>query len=313
MIRALIYLDEQNIKSSVELLEVIERMYPKESKEISAVIFGEAKKSVMGYFDELHQFEVNDSQRYNVRFMASYTEKLVRQKHCSCIVIPATYIGRMLAPVLAMKLHTGLVADVVEVSNVDGEIQLIRPAFDGKLMACITNQNSEIVMMSARPGVFHYHGTAEKKTLVIKHQVTEVQKQQVQFIECINKEEQKDIRDARVLVSGGGGVIDNFQTLQELADLLGAMVSSSRRLVDSGVTSRSIQVGQSGKIVSPQLYIALGIYGALQHIEGLNNVKYIISVNTNKNAPICSLSQIVVEGDAIEFIDKLSEKIKKES
>jgi len=96
-----------------------------------------------------------------------------------------------------------------------------------------------------------------------------------------------------------------------LATLLHGEVSASRAIVDKGIVSRAIQVGQSGKTVSPSLYIALGIHGAIQHIEGLKDVDFIISVNTNKNAPICSISDIVVEGDALTFIHRLVEKIER--
>jgi electron transfer flavoprotein alpha subunit len=94
-----------------------------------------------------------------------------------------------------------------------------------------------------------------------------------------------------------------------LAETLGGTVSASRKLVDQGIAPRNIQVGQSGKIVSPKLYIALGINGAIQHVEGLRDIETIISVNTSAKAPICSLSDIVVEGDAKDFIEKLLLKI----
>lgn len=308
MIKTLIYLDEEDMRHSIDLLEVAERMHSQKPQEVSAIIFGNPGEASEGYFDWIYQFNIRDEQKYDVRLMASCMEKLIREKRFSGIVIPATNRGRMLAPMLAMKLKTGLVADVVEVSNVNGAVQMVRPTFDGKLMACITNQNSEFIMMSVRAGVFHYDRTATKKTRIISQDIEE-NICGVRLIECIHQPEKKDIREAKVLVSGGGGVGEHFQKLNKLATLLGGMTSSSRRLVDSGVTSRNIQVGQSGKTVSPELYIALGIYGSLQHIVGLKNVQYIISVNTNKNAPICSLSQIVVEGDAIEFVDKISQRI----
>jgi len=113
------------------------------------------------------------------------------------------------------------------------------------------------------------------------------------------------------LISGGGGVLEHFDRLQDLSEAMHAQVSASRRLVDSGVASRRIQVGQSGKTVSPRLYIALGIDGSLQHMEGLKNVEHLIAVNTNKDAPICSLADVVIAGDAVEFIDRLLERIER--
>jgi len=121
-----------------------------------------------------------------------------------------------------------------------------------------------------------------------------------------------DIRECRVLISGGGGVSASFDKLAPLACLLGAGVSVSRRLVGLGIAPRRIQVGQSGKSVKCELYIAVGIYGAFQHVVGLNNVKHIIVVNKNRLAPICSLADIVVEGDAFEFVERLTLRLESE-
>lgn len=310
MAKALIYIDRQDVKHSVMLLEVIHRLYQEQTEKVSAVSFGELPEMAEGYFDEIHHFKVNDDRLYDMRFMAECVKTVQEEERFDCIVVPATREGRMLAPILAMKLGTGIVADVVEVANEDGEIQMVRPAFDGKIMACIANRDSETAIMTIRPGVFKYQGTPDKATKLIEYVPEKAKEQPIQLLECKEIGVGEDIRDAKVLVSGGGGVIDHFDRLQELADPLKGMVSASRRLVDSGIAPRRIQVGQSGKIVSPKLYIALGIYGSLQHIEGLDNVETIISVNTNKNAPICSLSSLVVEGDAIEFIDKMTQKIR---
>jgi len=125
------------------------------------------------------------------------------------------------------------------------------------------------------------------------------------------KPQVSDIRDSEILVSGGGGVLEQFSRLHDLSQVLHAQVAASRRVVDDGVASRKIQVGQSGKTVSPRLYLALGINGSTQHMEGLKNVEHLIAVNTNIDAPLCSQADVVVEGDAIEFIDRLLERIKR--
>lgn len=311
MKKALIYLDSRNIKHSAQLLGVIKNIYRSEEIRTYAAVFGEEDVGeIQGVFDELHKFLVPDAHVYDIRLMASCLENLYHQEQFSCIVIPATSNGRMIAPILSVKLKTGLVADVTQVKVHDGVIQMVRPAFDGKLMAGIINQDTEIVLMSARLGAFQYDVLPVKDTEISVHMMEPETESPIRLLAKSGKKLSGDIREAEVLVSGGGGVMENFSSLKRLAEPLHAMVASSRRLVDNGITPRSIQVGQSGKIVSPRLYMALGIYGSLQHIEGLNDVEYIISVNINKNAPICSLSSIVVEGDALEFIDKLLNKIK---
>lgn len=312
MIKILVCLDEHDIKRSAELAGAVEGLYLRTEIELDAVIFGKLSKEVTGYFDVIHQFAVSRQQIYNARWIAERIRRLQEQEQYSCIVIPATPVWRMIAPSLAIKLDTGLVADVVEVRREEEQICMVRPAFEGKLMACIVNKEDNIVIMTARLGAFHFKGEAARETKIITHRLEKEENFPIRVLNENISRKESDIREAKVLVSGGGGVGQQFSKLQKLVEPLHAMIASSRSLVDAGIAPRSIQVGQSGKIVSPRLYIALGIYGSLQHIEGLENVGDIIAVNTNKNAPICSLASIVVEGDAIEFVEKLSEKIKKE-
>jgi len=206
-----------------------------------------------------------------------------------------------------------LVADVTDIEVHDGVIEMIRPAYSGKLMAQIVSTGHGPLMMTVRAGVFQLKNVELKQPKRTTLQGKPAQASRILLLKTKDKTVVEDIRDSKILISGGGGVLDHFSRLQELASVLHAQVSASRRVVDSGVVHRKIQVGQSGKTVSPKLYIALGISGSVQHIEGLKNVETILAVNTNKNAPICSLATLVVEGDAVEFIDKLINKIKQNS
>lgn len=238
-------------------------------------------------------------------------DELHRIYNFDSVIIPATHVGRMLAPRFAMRLDVGLVADVTAIGHMDGVIEMVRPAFSGKIMAGIVNNGAAPLMMSVRQDVFTYVSDSLKETKIIDYKPVNILASKIKRIEKREKERSLDIRDSEVLVSGGGGTVRNFKELNHLAEALNGQVAASRKIVDRGFASRSIQVGQSGKTVSPKLYIALGIHGSIHHIEGLKNVDYMISVNTNKNAPICSLADIVVEGDAIEFIQKLVAKINK--
>lgn len=310
MKKSLIYLDDVDFKSSIDLLEAVRRIYPDGCYETYAFCINHSPDAARGKFDYVIRVQDERVKEYDIRNLTNCMEEVHRVYDFDSILIPATYTGRMLAPRLAMRLGVGLVADVTEISVTDGELEMIRPAFSGKLFAGVTNNGRKPVMMSVRPNVFTYLAGPVKETHVLSYKPASIQASRLTLLERIKKEKAKDIRESEVLVSGGGGTADHFDQLYSLAELLGGMVSASRRIVDSGIASRSIQVGQSGKIVSPKLYIALGIYGSLQHMEGLKDVENIISVNTNRNAPICSLSDIVVEGDSKEFIQKLTEKIK---
>jgi electron transfer flavoprotein alpha subunit len=309
MKKSMIYLDKENHKNSIDLLEVIRQVYGGEDYETYGVTINHQCLEAVGYFDKLIQ--VTDDQIFDKDSMVitDILEELQQQYEFDCIFIPATNFGRMLAPRLAMRLHVGLVADVTAIHLKEGLLEMVRPAFSGKIMAGIVKQGKGPTMMSVRENVFSYDNVLLKETQKISYFPKKIRKSGLKLIEKSEKIQSYDIRHSEVLISGGGGTIKKFEKLEALANQLNGQVSASRKIIDKGIATRSIQVGQSGRTVNPKLYIALGINGAIQHIEGLKNVEYIISVNTNKNAPICSLSDLVVEGDAFEFIDKLIKKI----
>jgi electron transfer flavoprotein alpha subunit len=235
--------------------------------------------------------------------------QLQKEYQFDSILVPATPFGRMIAPRLAKRLRTGIVADITDIRRQEGRVEIIRPAYSGRLMAAILTRGNGPVMMSVRPGVFNYSGAGGVDTELSEYTMPVEDHSRVKPLEVKEKQISYDIRESDILISGGGGVLRNFDGLQRLAGALQGRVSASRKIVDRGIAPRSIQVGQSGRTVSPRLYIALGINGAIQHVEGMKNIESIIAVNTNRNAPICSLSDIVVEGDAMEFIDKLTDRI----
>jgi electron transfer flavoprotein alpha subunit len=311
MKKSLIFLDHENIQNSIDLLAVIDLMYGKGNSITYAACLNHQGSEAMGLVDHIVNIQDDRIENHDLINLTNGLEELHRIYAFDSILIPATHTGRMLAPRLSMRLHVGLVADVTAIEHHNGNLEMVRPAFSGKIMAGIINRGRLPVMMSVRQNVFNYNSAETKETSRIVFLPTNIQPSTIQLLESKEKERSLDIRDSEILISGGGGVQDNFHCLDLLANELDAQVSASRRIVDSGLASRRIQVGQSGKTVSPRLYIALGIYGSLQHIEGLNNVENIISVNIDKDAPICSLSDIVVVGDAVEFIDQLVEKIRK--
>jgi len=221
-------------------------------------------------------------------------------------LLPTTMNGMAIAPRIAMRLNTGLTADVTDVA--DG--QLIRPAFDGKILAGIVNEEgARPLMATIRTGAFEYSLQMAKNAHIIEHVFNNYIDSGLQLIETREKPPSKDIRTSRVLIAGGGGIAKDFYKLEDLAKALNGQVAASRRIVDAALARRKIQVGQSGKTVSPDLYIAFGIHGALQHVEGLKNVKHLIVVNTDKYAPIRYMANIIVEGDATTFLELLIGRI----
>jgi electron transfer flavoprotein alpha subunit len=310
MKKSLIYLDKENHNNSIDLLEVVRQIYGEEPNETYGISVNHYCRKAEGAFDKLLQVFEDEIFENDPMIVADILEELHRQYEFDCILIPATQFGRMLAPRLAMRLKVGLVADVTAIHHHNGVLEMVRPAFSGKIMAGIVKSGEGPYMMSVRQNVFAYNNERIKDTQVLEFHPVKGRNSNLKLLETRKKVQSYDIRDSKVLVSGGGGTSKNFKKLELLAKELNGQVSASRKIIDKGIAQREIQVGQSGKTVSPKLYIALGINGAIQHIEGIKNVDHIISVNTNKDAPICSLSDIVVQGDAFEFIDKLVEKIK---
>lgn len=310
MKKCLIYLDYSQIQNSFDLLEVARQIYIDEEYENVGVVFNADFHVECKAFDKIIYVKHPEIKNYDQVAVTDVMSELQNINNFDSILIPGTPFGRMLAPRLAMELHTGLVADVTAIKNSNSGLEIIRPAFSGRIMAGIKCVGDGPIMMSVRQNVFKYEGEYNKVTETIVYHPESVSDGGIQCLNIKEKEEIYDIRESDILISGGGGVIRNFDTLKKLADALNGQVSASRKIVDKGIAPRSVQVGQSGKTVSPKLYIALGIYGAIQHVEGLKQIENIISVNTNKDAPICSLSDIVVEGDAVIFIEKLIKRIK---
>ena len=311
MKKCLIFLEKEYEKFCVDLLKTAEEMYGKDYKSIALSINADTSVAETK-FDEIISIKNETISDYDVTCAVGIIEELHKEYQFDSILITATHFGRMLAPSLAMRLGTGLVADITQIGHHKDQIEMIRPAFSGKILAGIINTSGGTIMMSVRPGVFLYEENPEKNTIIREYEPGKLEQTGIKRVSRKVKPESKDIRESDVLVSGGGGILRDFDVIDGLAERLGGMKAASRRVVDGGKADRNIQVGQSGKIVHPKLYIALGIYGALQHVAGLNRVEHIIAVNTNKNAPMCSLADIVVEGDAKTFVDRLVERIDRE-
>lgn len=312
MKKILVYLDG-NHPNDLSLLGACELMVEDQAFEITAIGTQDNVPNTDSVYDNVLIIDKCNINSYDTLNLTELLKEVHFQHHYDIILFSASPIGRILAPRLAIVLHTGLVADVTNIKTNQGVIEMIRPAYSGKLMAQIVSIGEGPIMMSVRPGVFQPTQTPIKQTSITYLKDYQPKPSGIRLLETQAKAKTEDIRDSQVLISGGAGILDNFDRLKDLANVLNAQVSASRKVVDSGKVKRKIQVGQSGKTVSPKLYIALGISGSVQHIEGLKNVETIIAVNTDKLAPICSLAQIVVEGDALEFIEKLIHKIEQNS
>ena len=309
MKRVLVYIDEDAVENSIDLLEVGRLMYGAKGFHSYALAVGGRYGEAGSLFDHVVRLKNGSLPNYDATAIARCIETLHRIYHFNAIVVPATHCGRMIAPRAAMRLHAGLVSDVTGIETDGDEVLMTRPAFNGRMLAMVVCQGCGPIMMSAPRKAFTYGEPVFKSAEFVDVDVQDLRTPGLRLVERRKKSVTGDISESKVLVSGGGGVAHDFPLLERLAEALHGMVAASRRVVDMGKAPRAIQVGFSGKTVRPRLYIALGISGSAQHVAGIRNAEYIISVNTNRQAPICSISDIVVEGDGRSFVEGLLKRI----
>ncbi|MDL2294148.1 electron transfer flavoprotein subunit alpha/FixB family protein [Ruminococcaceae bacterium OttesenSCG-928-D13] len=232
------------------------------------------------------------------------------------LLFGATSIGRDLAPRVAARVHTGLTADctALEIDPEEKLLLMTRPAFGGNLMATIVCRDYRPQMATVRPGVMKRlepdaarTGAVEKLEVAFTPADMNVKVQQV----CQHEGKAVDITAAKVLVAGGRGVggPDGYAPLHALAAELSGEVAATRIGVDSGWIEKDRQVGQTGKTVRPQLYMACGVSGALQHVAGMEESDFIIAINRDENAPIMAMADLAVVGDLNTMVPKLTRAI----
>ncbi len=240
---------------------------------------------------------------------------LIKEKQPQIVLMGGTMTGRDLMPRIAARVGAGLAPDCIGLEIVDGKLKALRPAIAGKVRVEI-GYKSDIQMATLRPNVFERLEPDTSKTANIEKvtfEPTDLDTKQ-KLVEFVSKETGRpELTEAEIIVSGGRGMKgpENFAMLEELADLLGAAVGASRAAVDAGWRPQSDQVGQTGKTVTPNLYIAVGISGAIQHLAGMSSSKYIVAINKDPDAPIFNVADFGVVGDLFKVVPLLIEEVKK--
>ena len=245
------------------------------------------------------------------------------------MLVGATPIGRDLGPSVSARVATGLTADCTKLDIGDfplkpipgkedeqkhNQLLMTRPAFGGNTIATIACPNNRPQMATVRPGVMQKKERVKGATceIIDYNPGFEKNKKYVEILEVVKKiSDTVDIMDAKILVSGGRGVgsPENFKILEELAKAIGGEVSCSRAVVDAGWKPKDLQVGQTGKTVRPQVYIACGISGAIQHLAGMEESDLIIAINKDETAPIFDVADIGIVGDLNKIVPALTKEI----
>ena len=302
-------------KVSLEVLSVSAKLAQELNLEAEAVVIGNdienlndisgygIKKAVHFKSDSLSQYS---SSAYN-DIISGYAE----ETSAEYLVFPNTGFGKDLAPLVSVKLGAGCLIDCVELDANSGEVIATRPVYAGKALI-ETKLKSGKKVITIRPNVFKASKVDDTPCEI---EVKEVSSPNLKtkVIEFKKSEGKLDVAEADIIVSGGRGLKapENFELIEKLADALGGAVGASRAVVDAGWRPHREQVGQTGKTVSPSLYVACGISGAIQHLAGMSSSKYIVAINKDKDAPIFGIADYGIAGDVFDVIPALIEEVKK--
>lgn len=317
-------------KSTLELIAKGRELAGKLGVDLSVVLAGcevsqFADMLVKYGADKVYLVEHEKLREYSTIPYADVVTQLIRQEKPEIVIFPADTIGRDLAPRVAARLETGLTADCTDLDIGDFEdkqsgktyenvLYQIRPAFGGDIIATIVNPEQRPQMATVRPGTFEpLAEDATREGQIVSCDIEPAESDlTAEILEVIREEKESGLENAKIIVGGGRGVggSEGFNLIKELADILGGEVGATRGAVDAGWISYNHQVGQSGQTVRPDLYIACGISGAIQHLVGIKNSKKIIAINKDPNAQIFSAADYGIVGDIFEILPQLIAKIK---
>ena len=298
----------------IELLGEAKRLANLIGCNVAAVLCGHhiepLVNELLGYgLDKVYFADAPELKNYTTDAYTKVIYQAVMDYKPEIFLMGATHIGRDLGPSIAVKCGTGLTADCtkLEIDSVDKKLLQTRPAFGGNLMATIICENHRPQMATVRPGIMEkaeYVSNAKGEKIELKAEFNEGELREKVLRIVKSMKETVSLTDAKIVVSGGRGLgnPEGFKLIQELADRLGGVVGASRAAVDSGWISHSHQVGQTGTTVKPDIYIACGISGAIQHMAGMQESKCIIAINKNENASIFEIADYGIVGDLYKVI-----------
>jgi electron transfer flavoprotein alpha subunit len=308
----------KNIKKvTYELVNKASELASSKSMSVGIAVLGHELDfaSDLGRFaDNLYLAESEHLKEYNYGAYLETMSELVKTVNPSLILIPATSIGKDFAPRLAARLNAPLATECLDLEWGD-ELVATKAAMGEKIIVKQTFSEGTRIA-TVRPNIFEpakaeaLSKSAEVKKVSPELAADVVKTALVQFIES---EKRVELTEAEIIVSGGRGMkaAENFKLIEELASELGAAVGASRSAVDAGWKSHSFQVGQTGKSVSPKLYVACGISGAVQHLAGISRARHIVAINKDPDAPIFKVADFGIVGDLFEVVPLITEEVRK--
>lgn len=313
----LIYIELNDEKQPVpvvfELAQKAQELSKKLNCEVNGLLitpnFQTCEETLRTPFDKVYVVQDERLKNYSTEYYSKIAIDVIKQVSPQILLIGATTQGRDIAPQITSALETGLTADCTGLDiNDKGMLAATRPTFGGKLMATILCKNFPQTA-TVRPKVLKSDDVVELKPTQYIEMSADIEniELKVNLLEVIKKSVNSSLEDAEIIVAGGRGMRDKdgFNMLYELAKKLNATVGASRLAVESGFADSSIQIGQTGKTVTPKIYIACGISGAIQHTVGMSGSKKIIAINKDANAPIFKIADFGVVGDVFDVLPEL--------
>ncbi len=305
-------------KSSLEALSEARRLAPKGEKPVVAVLVGDNVNAMAGVANKCKPDKIlvvngADFANYSTEGFAAALTDAIKKEDPKYVFAANTSLGKDLLPRVAARFDAPCATDVVEFQKDGDNLLAVRPMYSGKVRATVAFE-SPIAFATTRPNVFPVVESENGTQAAIEDLPVKPEKIRAKVSATHAAEGQKvELSEARVIVSGGRGIKgpENWGVLQELCDVLGAALGASRAVVDAGWIDHQHQVGQTGKVVSPQLYFACGISGAIQHLAGMNSSKVIVAINKDADAPIFKHATYGLVGDVLEIVPKLTAELKK--
>jgi len=283
------------------------------SNDVTVLVLGSNCQSVV---DETSTVEGVSSVIYNDQenffrllpeSVAPVLESCQKEHSFSHILAPAAANGKNILPRLGASLDSQPISDVIKIESVD---TFVRPIYAGNALSTVQSEDS-IKILTVRPTSFEAAKASSNSAPTTKIDVTVDQTLSTWKSEELQKSERPELTAAKVIVTGGRGMKsgDNFAMLEKLADTLGAAVGATRAAVDDGMVPNDMQIGQTGKVVAPELYMAFGVSGAIQHIAGMKESKVIVVVNKDEEAPFFQIADYGLVGDLFTVVPELTEKL----
>ncbi|MCX7983620.1 MAG: electron transfer flavoprotein subunit alpha/FixB family protein [Bacteroidetes bacterium] len=305
-------------KAAFEVVSVAYTLAQQTGGEVIALVIGDSIDGIASELGEYgaHRVLVVQDPKLALYSPIAYARIIVEmaaRENATVVLLSATALGKDCAPRVAVKLNAGLAADCIAVDIQDGDIRATRPMYGGKVLADV-KITTPVKVLTIRPNVFAVQSIDGTRP---QCDVVSVSLQDADFTARTTAvtigSGKLDVAEADIVITGGRGLKgpENFKMLEDLAEVLGGAVGASRAAVDAGWRPHGDQVGQTGKTVSPTLYIAVGVSGSIQHVAGMSSSKYIVAINKDKDAPIFQIADYGIVGDAFEIVPALTQEVKK--